>query len=423
MREPPLFNRAQRMSIYFGESDRWRGKPLSSALLEVLRDNGAAGATLIRGVAGFGAASRIHMASILRLSEDLPLILEVVDTPEKIRAMLDVIYPMVREGMITVEDLTVVRYTHRYLNPLPADRLVEEVMTREVHSLTPDTAVHAAWQLMLAQRIKALPVVDERRVVIGIVTDGDLLKRAGLQQRLAIAARMHPDLIQEEMQALESSQTQVAAVMTSPVLTAKMKEPLGLAAGRMVKNHLKRMPVVNLENQLVGMLSRLDILSLVASSRQHKLPSHVEAGVVRTVLDVMRAEIPTVKEDDDLQTVVDTLCENDSHRLIVVDRDDRPIGMISDSDVVTRIQPAEQRGVLQALRKLGKPPSMKMRADELMSPGVITVLPDLPVVDAAQKMLAEGRKWIVVVDADGRALGFVDREILLHSMAAYYHQD
>jgi len=78
----PLGRRAKRLRIYFGESDQWRGRPLYLALLDALKKQGLAGATVVRGVAGFGAHSRIHTASILRLSEDLPVVIEIVDTDE-----------------------------------------------------------------------------------------------------------------------------------------------------------------------------------------------------------------------------------------------------------------------------------------------------------------------------------------------------
>ena len=93
---------AQRLVIYLGEADRWRGKPLYAALLETLKAQGLAGATVVRGVAGFGAHSRIHTASILRLSEDLPLRIEVIDARENIERALELVAPMVNEGLITV---------------------------------------------------------------------------------------------------------------------------------------------------------------------------------------------------------------------------------------------------------------------------------------------------------------------------------
>ncbi|HEY6053260.1 MAG TPA: DUF190 domain-containing protein, partial [Gaiellaceae bacterium] len=76
------------LRIFVGESDRHEGKPLYQAIVERVRREGLAGATVIRGVEGFGADSRIHTSRILRLSEDLPVLIEIVDTPEKIDAIL-----------------------------------------------------------------------------------------------------------------------------------------------------------------------------------------------------------------------------------------------------------------------------------------------------------------------------------------------
>src|SRR5919198_1969609 len=78
----------RRVRIYTGEASQWRGKPLFLAVLEFLRAEGAVGATVTRGVAGFGANSRIHTATILRLSEDLPIVIDWIDTPERVERLL-----------------------------------------------------------------------------------------------------------------------------------------------------------------------------------------------------------------------------------------------------------------------------------------------------------------------------------------------
>lgn len=102
---------AQRVTVYIGESDRWHHQPLHTALVEVLRREGCAGATVVRGVEGFGKNSRIHSASILRLSEDLPVVLTFVDTPERVASVLPTIDEMVGGGLVVVEDVHVRRYS------------------------------------------------------------------------------------------------------------------------------------------------------------------------------------------------------------------------------------------------------------------------------------------------------------------------
>lgn len=98
------------MRIFIGESDKYRGKPLYEALLEHLRKKGLAGATVLRGVAGFGASSVVHTDKVLRLSLDLPLIIEIVETEEAIQAILPDLDEMIGGGLITLERVRVILY-------------------------------------------------------------------------------------------------------------------------------------------------------------------------------------------------------------------------------------------------------------------------------------------------------------------------
>jgi len=102
----------QLLRIFIGESDHHDGKPLYEALILAAREHGIAGATMLRGLMGYGATSRIHTAKILRLSEDLPVVVEIVDSPEKITSFLPIVESMVRGGMVTLERVQVLRYTH-----------------------------------------------------------------------------------------------------------------------------------------------------------------------------------------------------------------------------------------------------------------------------------------------------------------------
>jgi|SRR5262245_3802119 len=105
--------------IFIGESDKWHHQPLSLALLERFRKEGFAGATVFHGVAGFGARSVIHTTHILRLSEDLPVVIEVVDTPEHIEKLNSILDEMVPEGLVTLEKVRVLKYApgNRPLKP------------------------------------------------------------------------------------------------------------------------------------------------------------------------------------------------------------------------------------------------------------------------------------------------------------------
>jgi PII-like signaling protein len=100
----------QLLRIFVGESDRWKGRPLFEAIVQEARHHGLAGATVFRGFEGFGARSRIHTSRILRLTEDLPILIEIVDAEDKVQAFLPVLDEMVQEGLVTVEKATVIFY-------------------------------------------------------------------------------------------------------------------------------------------------------------------------------------------------------------------------------------------------------------------------------------------------------------------------
>lgn len=98
------------LRIFIGESDRHHHHPLYEAIVLKAREAGLAGATVLRGAMGFGPSSRLHTTKILRLSEDLPLVIEIVDTPEKIDAFLPVLNDMIGDGLVTLEKVKTLRY-------------------------------------------------------------------------------------------------------------------------------------------------------------------------------------------------------------------------------------------------------------------------------------------------------------------------
>ena len=108
---------AELLRIFIGESDRYQGRPLYEVIVLEARKRGMAGATVLRGVMGFGADSRMHTAKILRISEDLPIIVEIVDNPERIADFLPELDKMIEEGLITLERARVIAYRHSGTSP------------------------------------------------------------------------------------------------------------------------------------------------------------------------------------------------------------------------------------------------------------------------------------------------------------------
>ena len=98
--------------IFVGESDTHHGVPLYEAIVVRARELNMAGATVVRGIMGFGATSRIHSSKILRLSEDLPIVIEMIDSEEKINLLMPFLDEHVKEGLITMENVKVIKYRH-----------------------------------------------------------------------------------------------------------------------------------------------------------------------------------------------------------------------------------------------------------------------------------------------------------------------
>jgi len=105
-----LEGEGQLLRIFIGENDRWHGKPLYEAIVTRAREEGLAGATVLRGLMGYGAKSRIHTAKVLRLSEDLPIVVEIVDRSDRIEKFRPLLDEMVADGLVTLERAQVIMY-------------------------------------------------------------------------------------------------------------------------------------------------------------------------------------------------------------------------------------------------------------------------------------------------------------------------
>src|SRR5262245_26950161 len=105
-----LEGEAQLLRIFVGESDKWQGRPVYESIVLKARELHLAGATVLRGPMGFGAHSRLHTVKVMRLSEDLPIVIEIVDSEEKINTLLPYIDEVVSEGLVTLEKVHVIKY-------------------------------------------------------------------------------------------------------------------------------------------------------------------------------------------------------------------------------------------------------------------------------------------------------------------------
>lgn len=413
--------RGKRMMIFIGESDQWQHRPLYMALLERLKSLGCAGATVTRGVAGFGAQSEIHTATILRLSLDLPIVITAVDTAEKIERVLPELSAMVGAGLITLDDTDIYFHSAAFRGGLP-EVSVGDVMNMEPEAVTPDTPIAEVVERLVARDYTALPVVDAHRRVTGMISDSDML-RAGLT-RLSVSLHKvaGPDLLRQYLAGLKAEEGTAEQAMTTPAVTVSRTTPLKDAAHLMHVRRLKRLPVVDDEGRLVGVLGRRDVLQSIATgyARRTTPPAIRLPQEHRTVAEIMDRDVPTVSVAAPLADVVSTLLASAVKRVVVLDDAGRPVGIIADSDVVARIDPEARPGLLTLLRSRWNEAAHHQvqrahgeRAADLMTTPVLTIGAGASVIEALLLAVERRVKRLPVVDAAGRVVGIVSRPALL----------
>ncbi len=417
-----IIGKAKKVSIYIGEGDKWGRTALYMAILELLRKENCAGATVTRGLAGFGAHSQIRSASLVSLSSELPLVVQWVDNPARVELLLPRVQEMVVEGLITVEDVDVAFYSHRGLRHLSAFVPVQDIMSHHPRTIAPGESLAAAAEQLLAQAHKSLLVVDDAGQLIGIITDGDLLKKTGL---LTTSARQHltrPEL-DAELARLRQSPQVVQQVMTPNPITLTPETTVPVAVELMLSQGIKRLPVINPQQQPVGVVSRVDILRAFAQPltveepRLNPLPGHQ-----LTVGSVMNPGVPTVHLSDSLAEIVRLLVSSVHRRVVVVDAERRVVGIITDGDLIARATLTERSGVIRSLsRRLtpARPDELTLRqrtAAQVMTQPVVTLPQDAPLIEALNQMLTHQIKRLPVTDGAGRLVGLVGRAAILQAL-------
>lgn len=419
-----LQGKALRVIIYIGESDHYQGKALYMALLQFLKKEGAAGATVVRGLAGFGAHSRIHTATIVDLSSDLPIRVEWIDEAEVVDRLLPQVRRMVNDGLITVEEVDVIQYAPGR-RPDPLEHRVRDVVHTEVVSVLPDTPAVEVVTLLLRRGYRSLPVVDESGRPLGIITDGDLLRRAGLSARLDLQAELSAADWQQQLAELHASGETAESLMTSPIITVPADASLRQAVQLMTDHNLKRLPVVDNAGRIGGWISRVDILRTVEYHQPVPDEAPESPAVGTTIREVMYYDVPTVLPQATLEEIVQVLENNRRRRAVVVDANRRVLGIITDGDLLRRSRKEARPGLMDRLRRLvtGQPPVLPTNlldgtetAADLMSAPPITVSVDASPATALSLMMRHGVKRLPVIDADGRLVGLLGRASLLRGL-------
>ena len=303
----------------------------------------------------------------------------------------------------------------------PLSMHVKDVMSTEVVTVSPTAPLAQVFELLLQRRVKAVPVVDAGRVV-GIITGGDLLRRAGMGLRLSLQRALPAEALAEQSRQLAAQGRTAAEVMTAPVVTVRDQARVSEAARLMAGQHIKRLPVVDAQGALVGVVSRLDVLATLASASQasDEVPQ-LAAGTPHVASDVMFRDVPTVGPDTPLNEVLNKLVATPLRRVVVVDESRHVLGIIVDADLLARISPQQTPGIFHALiARFSYAPAdvlpISGYAADVMVREVFTVREDTPLAEIVQTMIEKRVKRLVVTDTEGRLVGMVDRQSLLRAI-------
>lgn len=395
------------LRVYLGELSSRKGRPVYELVVEQARRSGMAGATVCRGIMGFGAGNVLHTAKILRLSEDLPVVVEIVDTPERITAFLPAVEDLIEEGSFTVQEA-------RGMFHLKVR--VADIMTRDVVTVDSATGVADLVRLMRVKNLKAVPVTDGPRIV-GMVTGGDLLTRAGLPLRLDLYTLL-PDSIRDRIPD-NMADTSVRDIMSSPVTTLSPDAALTEALRLMKRDDIKRLPVVDAKARLCGIVSRSDVFDALNRTSSLAGHLHVLPGTMQsTVSDVMH-DVPSVLPETTMDEIMARIETSPFRRVVVTDTSGRVLGLVRDTDLLARGCREGGSGVLaMLLAPFGRRSACNLaeQAGDVMITNMPTILQDQTLEQAIAVLNSHQVKRLVVVDTNGGLRGMVDRDAIVRAL-------
>jgi CBS domain-containing protein len=393
--------------VYASEKARYEGKDLSLAIVSYIKSlKIAARCVVLRGVGGCYESGETTTTHIVELSYDLPLIIEIVLPRADAPGVLDRLDAMVVDGIVAAIPATV--YSHRTAaSLLPRNLRVRDVMTRDPVRAHADFSVRSAAELLLDASFKALPVVDLERRCVGIITQGDLMARAGMPVRLGLMSLL-PGREREKWLG-SREEIRCGEIMTKSPTTIRDDARLAEAIALMDRRGLKRLPVVDERGAVTGMLSRIDILRTIAATRGPEARAEAPGGGgARYVEELGDRDEYSLREDLGLKAAIDALVANGRQRAAVVDAEGRLVGIVTDRILLRALGgQLGGLGIGRRRRRSARPISGIMERDLKSATERMTVY------EALGLMAEYGLKRIPVVGAGGEFRGMIKRDSIM----------
>jgi CBS domain-containing protein len=414
------------IEIFTSEGVRWQGNSLHDAIVQFVHDLKIAARCMVtRGIGGSYESGEIATGRLEVLSYNMPLRITIVVPAVESERILSRAEQMVSDGIVTVHDLNVISHKTRGLL-IPQDTRVRDIMTSAPKKVSLDTSLAEVARLLLSSTFTGLPVVDGENRPVGVISQGDLIYKAGMPMRLGLLAESDREKVSTILEVLAPRQSK--EVMTQPAITIGQDKLVTDAVNLMLKKQVKRLPVVDTDGRLVGNLSRVDVFhTILRECPDWQAFQKQEIAVdLRFVSDIMRRDTATVLPDTPVEEVIRLIDCNDIQRICVVDREGNFLGLISDRDLlaafsgrhhgiwdyfVTKISFAERGRQHTQLRE-----DLRAKtAGEVMNTNIVTVQEDAPINEAIRLMLERAIKRLPVVDSQGKFKGLVSRDALLRA--------
>jgi CBS-domain-containing membrane protein len=415
------------IEIFTSEEARYRRKPVVDAVLQFVRELKIAARCIVtRGIAGCYESGELASGRLEILSFNMPLRIYIVLPSDETERALDGLNELVEDGIIALHDLNVL--SHRTRNSFfPRQLMVRDVMTRNPKKVAADTSLNEAARLLLSSIFTGLPVVDKNNRPVGVITQGDLIRKGGFPLRLGLLAESD----QERRNAMLTQLTSLRAdeVMTSPPIMIAAEQPLTEAVALMLEKEVKRVPVVDENGYLTGMLSRSDIFrTVMRESPDWKTfrAQKIEVAHLKHVSDILRRDTLSVSPQTSLEEVIRVIDSNDIQRMAVVDAQGKLLGLISDRDLLCYFKEEESGiwGLLAKMKDSSGPAACKgdlrkclaeTNAGTVMTTDLTTVREEMQIEEAIALMIEKRLKRLPVVDAEGRFKGMISRDSLLRT--------
>jgi CBS domain-containing protein len=415
------------IDIFTSEEARWQGQLLPRAVGEYIHDlKIPARLLIVRGVAGVYESGEISTPGIEVLGYNMPVWIRIILPAVEADRVTATLAKMVTDGIVAVQDLQVV--SHRTKGKLlPKHVRVRDIMNPNPQRVQLTTPVNEVARLLLSSTFTGLPVVDRDNRPVGVISQTDLIYKAGLPMRLGLLAEAEDAKIAAVLEAMAKKQAR--EVMTSPAVVIHQEAPVTAAVDLMLQKGVKRLPVIDDQGRLVGNLSRVDIFHTILKECpdwQAFQKQQIKVENLSTVADIMRREVITVRPETPVEDLIRIIDTNDIQRICVVDENGVFLGLISDKDLlaafadrhpgiwnyfVSKLPFTERRRRDKHLQRYLE----LQTAGDIMNTQIVTVPEETPVQNAIQIMLDGAFKRLPVVDGQGKLRGMVSREALLRA--------